>query len=98
MLFDFNVLVEGFEFSPLLAPLLIYLVTAGIKSLFGSISGKGSMLVASAVGALLLFGESVIASLGPEAAEIATSVVQLFLVIMSGFGMHDVVKKEIGKR
>lgn len=87
-----------FAFDPALAPLLIYLVTAGIKSVFGSISGYGSMLVASAVGALLLFGEAAVSGLGPEAAGVVTAVVQLFLVIASGLGLHDVVKKEIGKR
>lgn len=87
-----------FEFDPLLAPILVYLITAGVKSLFGSITGRGSMLVAAAVGALLVFGESVIGGLGGNAAEVATSIVQVLLVIASGFGLHDVVKKEIGKR
>jgi hypothetical protein len=87
-----------FEFDPLLAPILVYLVTAGVKSLFGSISGKGSMLVAAAVGALLVFGESVIGGLGQGAADTATAIVQVLLVIASGFGLHDVVKQEIGKR
>ncbi len=87
-----------FAFDPALAPLLIYFVTAGVKSIFGSISGYASMLVASGVGALLLFGEAAIGGLGPEAAEIATAVVQLILVVLGGFGVHDVVKKEIGKR
>lgn len=91
-------MLELFEFDPLLAPLLVYLVTAGIKSLFGGISGRGSMLVASAVGALLVFGMSVIGGLGGNAAEIVTAAVQLFLVIASGLGLHDIVKKEIGKR
>lgn len=87
-----------FAFDPALAPVLIYLVTAGVKSVFGRISGYGSMLVAAGVGSLLLFGESAIGGLGSAAAEIATAVVQLLLVIASGLGLHDVVKKEIGKR
>ena len=87
-----------FAFDPLLAPILVYLVTAGVKSVFGSITGRGSMLVAAAVGALLVFGESVIGGLGGSAAEVATSIVQVILVIASGLGLHDVVKKEIGKR
>jgi len=78
-----------FAFDPALAPIIILLVTQGIKSLFGSISGYGSMLIASGVGALLLFGESVIGGLGPQAAEIATSFVQLLLVILGGFGLKD---------
>lgn len=87
-----------FAFDPALAPIVVYLVTAGVKSVFGRISGYGSMVVAAGVGSLLLFGESLIGGLGPEAAEIATSFVQLLLVIASGFGLHDVVKKELGKR
>ncbi len=87
-----------FAFDPLLAPILVYLVTAGVKSVFGSITGRGSMLVAAAVGALLVFGESVIGGLGGSAEEVATSIVQVILVIASGLGLHDVVKKEIGKR
>ncbi len=87
-----------FAFDPLVAPILIYLVTAGVKSLFGNISGYGSMVVAAFVASLLLFGESLIGGLGPDAAAIATSVVELLLLIASGFGLHDVVKTEIGKR
>lgn len=87
-----------FAFDPALAPLLIYFVTAGIKSVFGRISGYGSMLVGAGVGALLLFGEAAIGGLGPAAADIATAFVQLLLVVLGGFGVHDVVKKEIGKR
>lgn len=78
-----------FAFDPALAPIVILLVTQGIKSVFGSISGYGSMLVAAGVGSLLLFGEAVIGGLGPDAAEIATSAVQLLLVILGGFGLKD---------
>ncbi len=87
-----------FMFSALLAPLLVYLVTAGIKSVFGGISGYASMLVASAVGALLVFGEAAIGGLGPEVAATVTALVELLLVIASGFGLHDVIKTEVGKR
>ncbi len=87
-----------FEFDPALAPVLIYFVTAGVKSVFGRISGYGSMLVASAVGALLLFGGGAISGLGPDAAEVAGAIVNLFLVVASGFGLHDVVKANIVRR
>lgn len=87
-----------FMFDPALAPLVIYLVTAGIKSVFGSISGRASMVVASLVAALLLFGESVISGLGPDGAAIATSAIELLLLIAGAYGLHDVVKTELGKR
>ena len=87
-----------FEFSPLLLPLLVYLVTAGIKSIFGGISGRASMLVASVVAALLVFGESVVGGLGPDAAAVVTQLVELLLVIASGLGLHDIVKTEVGRR
>lgn len=87
-----------FMFDPLLAPVLIYLVTAGIKSIFGGINGRASMIVAAAVGALLVFGESVIGGLGSDAAAAVTALVELLLVIASGYGLHDVVKREIGRR
>ncbi len=98
-MFDISFLQEvDFSFDPLLLPILVYLVTAGVKSLFGSITGRGSMLVAAAVGAVLVFGESVIGGLGGGAADAATTIVQLLLVIASGLGLHDVVKQEVGKR
>ena len=84
--------IVDFEFSPLLLPILVYLATAGVKSVFGNISGYGSMALAAGIGALLVFGESLIGGLGADAAQIAETVVQLFLVITSGFGLHDVVK------
>ena len=87
-----------FSFDPTLLPILIYLTTAGIKSLFGSIGRKGSMIVAAAVGAVLFFGESLIGNLGPDAAAVVTSAVEVLLLIASAFGLHDVVKQEIGKR
>jgi hypothetical protein len=78
-----------FAFDPALAPIVILLVTQGIKSVFGSISGYGSMIVAAGVASLLLFGEAAIGGLGPQAAEVVTSVVQLLLVIAGGFGLKD---------
>ena len=84
-----------FAFDPALAPLLIYFVTQGIKSVFGAISGYGSMLVASGVGALLLFGEAAIGGLSPQVAEVVTSLIQLVLVIAAGFGVHRTVKASL---
>ena len=81
-----------FMFAPELAPLLILLVTAGIKSIFGGISGYVSMLVASGVGALLLFGESLIGGLGPDAGAVATAIVELLLVIAGSFGLYDLIR------
>ncbi len=86
-----------FEFSPLLLPLLVYLATAGIKSVFGGIDGRVSMLVASLLSALLVFGESVIGGLGPDAAAVITAIVELILVIASAFGLHDELRK-FGRR
>ncbi len=85
-----------FSFDPALAPVLVYFVTAGVKSVFGFVSGYGSMAVAAGVGSLLLFGESLIGGLDPAAADVATAAVQLFLVVVGGFGVHRVIKSKLG--
>ena len=87
-----------FMFSAALAPLLVYLITAGVKSVFGGISGYASMAVAAFVASLLLFGEALIGGLGPEIGAIVTSIVELLLLIAAGFGLNDLVKENIGRR
>ncbi len=88
----------AFMFSAALAPLLVYLVTAGVKSVFGGISGYASMAVAAFVASLLLFGEALIGGLGPDVAAVVTSLVELLLLIAAGFGVNDVVKENVGRR
>ena len=85
-------------FSPALAPILIYLVTAGLKGIFGAIDGKWSAVVAALVAAVLVFGESLISGLSPEMQSTLTTVIELLILIFSGLGLHDVVKQEVGKR
>ena len=86
-----------FAFPPEFAPLAIYLVTQGIKAVFKSISGVGSLFVAALVGALLLFGENVVNDIFPQAAPAVLAFVQLTLVVFAGFGTHDAVKYHLGR-
>ena len=86
-----------FTFPPEFAPLAIYLVTQGIKTVFKSISGAGSLFIAALVGALLLFGENVVNDIFPQAAPAVLAFVQLALVVFAGFGTHDAVKYHLGK-
>jgi hypothetical protein len=86
-----------FAFPPEFAPLVVYLVTQGIKAIFKSISGAGSMIVAAFVGALLFFGEGVINSTFPQAAPAVLAFVNLALVVFAGFGTHDAVKYHLGR-
>ena len=83
-----------YMFPEALLPLVIYLVTQGIKSIFGSISGLGSMLVAAGVAGVLLFGETVVGNLG--LGEIANSVVGLLLMLFAGLGTHSAIKTHLG--
>ena len=87
-----------FMFPEALLPVVVYLVTAGVKSVFGRISGWGSMLMAAGVASVLVFGEAVIGGLGGNAGEIATALVELLLLVAATYGLHDVVKTEIGRR
>lgn len=85
-----------FMFPAELAPLLIYVVTNGVKSLLGDPGRVGSIVIAAGVGAVLFFGESVINALGPDAAEIAGTVVNLILLVLSGLGVHDSLRNFAG--
>ena len=86
-----------FTFPPEFAPLVIYLVTQGIKAVFKPISGAGSLFIAALVGALLLFGENVVNNIFPQAASAVLAFVQLALVVFAGFGTHDAVKYHLGR-
>ena len=84
-----------FMFPPELTPLLIYVITNGVKSLLNvdNLARVWSILIAAFVGAVLLFGESVINGFGPPLPEIAGGVVNALLLILGGLGVHDSLKR-----
>jgi len=77
-----------------------FFLTQGIKSLFGlfkvEIGGWGSAVVAAFVGAVLFFGEGVIATISPAQQEGVVAAFNLVLVILGAFGVHKTYKG-IGK-
>lgn len=78
------------------AGLLTYLLTQGLKALANLIGfdfgGWGSALVASLVGAILLFIDGIVALIPPEWQPVASAVFGLIAAVLSGFGIHYTYK------
>ena len=85
-----------FEFSPEVAALLTFLLTNGIKALFGlfgvEVAGKWAAVVAALVGAVLFFGQGIVGGLEPGVREIVVQVLNALVVILGAFGVHYSIK------
>jgi hypothetical protein len=81
-----------FTLPPEFKAAMTFLITQGIKSIFAmfkvQISGWGSVAVASFVGAVLFFADSIVGALQPDQQSAVTMVVTLVMVILSAFGIH----------
>ena len=83
-------------FEPLV-PVLVFLITAGVKNFFDRVLGKPlgsaeSAIIAAFVAALIVFGNAVVVLLPPAALPALTVAIQLLVLIASAFGVHATAK------
>lgn len=83
-------------FDPL-QPILIFLVTAGLKDFFARVlkrelDSATSALVASLIAALVLWANGFAALIPPQWLPIIGAIVALLVAIASAFGIHATVK------
>jgi len=71
--------------------LITFLITQGIKAVFGlfskDLSGVGAAITAILVGAVIVFIEGVL-NLFPESQEIVSAVLGFLAVVLGSFGTH----------
>lgn len=79
--------------------LMTFLLVAGIKALFAQfkvdIAGKGALIVAGFVGAVVFFIESFLQTLTPEAQQTVVAILGAVATILGAFGIHYTVKETV---
>ena len=85
-----------YELQALLAAGVAYLVTNGLKSLSElvgkDISGIGSVITASLVGAVVVFANSLLSAIPAEAQQSVQAAFGLAVALLGAFGLHRAVK------
>jgi hypothetical protein len=83
-------------FDPL-QPILIFLITAGVKEFFEKVLHQAvpsltSALIATLVGALILSADQLAPLIPSTWLPVAQAIVQLVVLVASAFGIHAAVK------